>query len=227
MLRIAETFEAVVVPERMRDMLSSIPLENYERNCWNGALHRGEKRAAILQTQGTDIFAQCLSFTVAHLVLRVAESGLREYAMLFDPAWERRTSRLGAAFAHRLTEALALAIREDRPNANLDARDDDSQRTVDSFRIVAQIMYPAISEVRNALANYRHYDPAMVWLRAIDHALYITTVPPLEGERPVLDSLATLFDAALRAFYPFFLATAFGESVYAQFEDVHDDPRTP
>ena len=225
MLRIAETFESVVVPDRIREMLSSIPLANYERNCWNGALHRGEKRAPILQTQGTDIFAECLAFTVTHLVIRVAESGMRTYGMLLDRAWERQASRLGAEFAHRLTEALVVAIREDRADSKIDARDGDTERTIDSFRIIAQIMYPSISEIRTALANYRHDDPTMLWLKAIDHALYLTTTPPGPTERPVLDSLATLFDAALYAFYPFFLATAFGESVYAQFEGVHDDPR--
>jgi hypothetical protein len=72
--------------------------------------------------------------------------------------------------------------------------------------------------VRASLANYHHRDPAMRWLRAIDHALYLTTSPVTEREWPVLAALTKFFDAAIDAFYPYFLATAFGESVYAQFE---------
>jgi hypothetical protein len=58
----------------------------------------------------------------------------------------------------------------------------------------------------------------MRWLRAIDHALYMTTAPVTEKEWPVLAALAKFLDGAIDGFYPYFLATAFGESVYAQFE---------
>jgi hypothetical protein len=220
MFRIATAFEADVVPGALQELLSGAPLHMYERNCWNGALDLGEKPAPILQTNATDIFAACLSFTVAHLVLRVAQSGLRDYDQLVTPAWRRQASRLGAEFAYRLTEAFALATRADRrSDQKFDARDDNVERTLGNFTIISQIMYPAISEVRTALANYRHRDPAMRWLRAIDHALYTTPRTVTDDERPKLRALANLLDDTLDAFYPYFLASAFDESVYAQFDD--------
>jgi hypothetical protein len=189
----------------------------YERNSWTGTRDRGEKPAAIVRTHATDIFARCLSFAVEHLVFRLAESSFRDYAMLIDPSWERQAARLGAEFAYRLTESLAAAARADR-NDESGARADEIEQNLNAFAKVSQIMYPAISEVRTSLANYHHRDPAMRWLRAIDHALYVTTSPVTENEWPVLSALTKFLDAAIEAFYPYFLATAFGESVYAQFE---------
>jgi hypothetical protein len=215
--RLVDAFGSVVVPDRLHELLSTAPGRMYERNCWSGTLDRGERPAAIVRTHATDIFAQCLAFAVEHLVLRIAESEFRDYAMLLDAAWDRQSSRLGAEFAHRLTKALAAAARADRPQES-DARSEEVERNLNAFSKVSQIMYPAISEVRTALANYHHRDPAMRWLRAIDHALYMTTAPVTEKEWPVLAALAKFLDGAIDGFYPYFLATAFGESVYAQFE---------
>jgi len=217
MFRLVDAFAAVIVPEGLHELLASAPLRIYERNCWTGALDLGEKPAPILKTHATDVFAACLSSTVEHLVLRLAQSGLRDYTLLLDPAWERQASRLGAEFAHRVTQALAADVRADRPEEG-EARNEYVEQSLNAFDKVSQIMYPAISEVRTALANYRHRDPAMRWLRAIDHALYLTPSPPTEEEWPTLTALARYFDAAIDAFYPYFLATAFDESVYAQFE---------
>jgi hypothetical protein len=217
MFRLVDAFASVEVPSGLHELLSSAPARMYERNSWTGSLDRGEKPAAIVRTHATDIFAHCLAFAVEHLVLRIAESEFRDYAMLLDPTWNRQASRLGGEFAHRLTKALAAAARADRSEES-DARSDEVERNLNAFSKVSQIMYPAISEVRTSLANYHHRDPAMRWLRAIDHALYITTAPVTENEWPILAALAKFLDAAIDGFYPYFLATAFGESVYAQFE---------
>jgi len=217
-LRIAEQFESVALPDHLQDVLSSAPLRMYERNCWNGALELGEMRAPILRSHATDIFAGCLAFTVPHLVLLVAQSTLPEYAMVLDPTRDRKALRLAAEFAHRLTEALCKDVRAERSESANDPRDENTEKTIQTFAVISQIMYPAISEVRASLANYRHRDPAMRWLRAINHALFLTTHPVDEHERAILGALAKLFDETVASFYPYFLATAFGNSVYAQFD---------
>jgi hypothetical protein len=171
-----------------------------------------------LQTHGTDVFSECLSYAVMHLVMRTAESGIREFDTIFDATAERQANRLAATFATRLTNAVAAAVRADREGIGFEPSDRNADRTVESFRIVAQVMYPTITETRDALANYDHSDAGVVWLRAIDHALFLPTdrLPP-PAERP-LQMLANLIDATIDGFYPFFLAKMFGDVMYEHFE---------
>ena len=225
MLRIRDTFEEVLVPDRLRAILYSAPLRIYARNCWHGGLYRGEKRAPILQTQGTDVFSECLAYTVMHLVMRTADSNIREFDTLFDATAERQAIRLGATYAAHLTEALLRGIRADREGIGFDTNDRNFERTIESFHIVSQVMYPGITETRGALINYDHQDPALIWIRAIDHAIFLPTERlslPTDAE---LRSLTRLLDATIESFYPFFLAKMFGETMYEHFETARQNER--
>ncbi len=225
MLRIPDTFEDVLVPDRIRAILYSAPLRIYARNCWHGGLYRGEKRAPILQTQGTDVFSECLAYTVMHLVMRTADSGVREFDTLFDATAERQAIRLGAYYATHLTDALLKGVRDDREGIGFDSADRNFDRTIESFHVVSQVMYPNITETRGALIHYDHHDPAIVWIRAIDHAMFLPTdrLPmPTDAE---LRSLTNLLDATIDSFYPYFLAKMFGDTMYDHFETARQNDR--
>lgn len=218
MLRIPDTYEAVLVPDRLRAILYAAPLRIYARNCWHGGLYRGEKQAPILQTQGTDVFSECLSYTVMHLVMRTADSGLREFDTLFDATAERQAIRLASTFASRLTEALVHGILDDREGIGFEKTDRNLEKTIDSFRIVSQVMYPALLEMREALIKYDHQDPAIIWLRTIDHALFLPTDRLRYPTDMELRSLTNALDATVEGFYAFFLAKMFGDVMYDHFE---------
>jgi hypothetical protein len=207
-----EIYEKITVPQRLRAILYSAPLRIYARNCWHGGLYKGERRAPILQTRGTDTFSECLAYGVMNNVIVVADSGVREYDVLYDATAERHAIRLGALFSGLLTQRLLAGINEDREGIGFEGADANIYRTVDSFRAVSQVMYPTFVEVRDAFVETE--DSAHTWLRAIDLSLFLNTDRLVRPDDEKIETLARTLDDASESFYTYFLATLFGEMMY-------------
>ena len=214
--RIPDLFAFVDVSHRLGIQLFDVPLKNYAAHTWHGGVYRGERPEAILKTGGSDTVAHTLAFTTMHLVQRVGDSGVAGYDVVLSDGGDREASRLGGLFAGKLIDRVTAGIEADEERIGFAAQDPQLERTLTSYRAVAEIMYPDSREMRYGITNVDD-DPIVYWQRAVDHALYLGTVPPDGPAADAMLRLARTIDDTLDSYYVYFLATSFGEAIYERY----------
>lgn len=214
--RVPELFASVDVSLRMGMVLFDAPLQRYNAHCWYGGIYHGERPEAILKTRGSDIVAECLAYTTMHLVQRVADAHVRGYTILLVSDGDRAAARLGGLFATLLIDRVITGMTADVENVGFQTNDPHHERTLTTYRAVAEIMYPDSREMRASISNVED-DPLAFWSRVIDYALYLTTVPLAAPDRDALLALVRTIDETIESFYLYFLATSFGNAMYERF----------
>lgn len=214
--RIPELFAFVDVSHRIGAQLFEVSLQNYATHCWYGGIYRGERPAAILKTSGSDTVAHCLAFATMHLVQRVCDSNVRGYDAARAPGGDRAASRLAGLFASLLVDRIALGMSADRERIGIASRDPDLERTLTSYRAVAEIMYPDSREMRAGISKVDD-DPMAFWQRAIDHALFLNGSPIASPAPEAMLTLVRTICDTLDSFYIYFLATSFGDAFYERY----------
>ncbi len=214
--RIPELFAFANVSTRLGVQIFDVPLQNYAAHSWYGGIERGERPAAILRTAGTDTVAHCLAFTTMHLVHRSCDSDVRGYGLIGTVEGERGASRLAGLFASKLVDRLTSGIDLDEERIGFAASDPELARTLTSYRAVAEIMYPDSREMRVGITNV-DADPLPYWQRAIDHALFLNATPIHLDADPAILALVRIVEDTIESFYPYFLATSFGETIYERY----------
>jgi hypothetical protein len=214
--RVPELFAFVDVSQRMGTLLFDAPLQRYNAHSWSGGIYRGERPEAILKTRGSDIVAECLAFTTMHLVQRVADAQVRGYTILLISDGDRAASRLAGLFATLLVDRVIAGMTADEERVGFRARDPQLGRTLNTYRAVAEIMYPDSREMRAGISNVED-DVLAFWSRSIDHALFLNAVPLEPPDSDALIALVRTIDETIDSFYLYFLATTFGDSMYERF----------
>lgn len=214
--RIPDLFAFVDVSHRLGIQLFDVPLHNYAAHTWHGGVYRGERRAAILKTGGSDNVAHTLAFTTMHLVQRVGDSGVDGYDVVVRDDGDREASRLAGLFAGKLIDCVTTGIEADEERIGFAAQDPHLERTLTSYRAVAEIMYPDSREMRYGVTNVDD-DPIAYWRRALDHALFIGNADAHAPASEAMLRLARTIDDTIDSYYVYFLATSFGNAMYERF----------
>lgn len=214
--RVPELFAFVDVSARLGMLLFDAPLQRYNAHSWYGGIYRGERPEAILKTRGSDTVAECLAFTTMHLVQRVADAHVRGYTTLLISEGDRAASRLAGLFATFLVDRVIDGMRADEERVGFRKRDPQLERTLTTYRAVAEIMYPDSREMRAGISNVDE-DILTFWSRAIDHAIFLSAVTQDALDTDALITLVKTIDETIRSFYLYFLATTFGDTMYERF----------
>lgn len=214
--RVPELFAFVDVSQRMGTLLFDAPLQRYNAHGWYGGIYPGERPEAILKTRGSDIVAECLAFTTMHLVQRVADAHIRSYMILLISDGDRAASRLAGLFATLLVDRVIAGMAADEERVGFRARDPQLERTLTTYRAVAEIMYPDSREMRAGISKVEA-DVLAFWSRAIDHALFLNTAHLEAADSDALIALVRTIDETIDSFYLYFLATTFGDTMYERF----------